>query len=185
MTNGAQHLHDYVGNVSTDAFCTNESLAAAGTTCRNRADQSTYFWPVLRVRGANARPAWTCTGFTDRITDKYPICPSGSRLTRIFDQPSCWEGQNIDSANHRTHLTFPNDSGACPSGTQAVPQLRMTLVYNNVPNTRPNGTNVPFAVDGFASECHNPNTDHAGTIGVMSEQLMNNVVRCINSGRRC
>ncbi|MFI7154361.1 DUF1996 domain-containing protein [Nonomuraea sp. NPDC050022] len=242
VTNGAQHLHDYVGNVSTDAFSTNESLAAAGTTCRNRADQSTYFWPVLRVRsandkpgapevnknnvgtpvlpsvvrleyrgnptsqvtaaprflrlfsgdakaasngGANARPAWTCTGFTDRITDKYPICPSGSRLTRIFDQPSCWDGQNIDSANHRTHLTFPDDSGACPSGTQAVPQLRMTLVYNNVPNTRPNGTNVPFAVDGFATERHNPNTDHAGTINVMSEQLMNNVVRCINSGRRC
>ncbi|GGP11670.1 hypothetical protein GCM10012278_56360 [Nonomuraea glycinis] len=242
VVNAAQHLHDYVGNVSADAFSTNESLAASDTTCRNKADQTTYFWPVLRVRGpndepgapevdknnigtpvrasvarleyrgnptspvtaaprflrlnfgdakavtngpANARPVWTCTGFTDRITDKYPICPSGSRVTRIFDMPSCWDGQNIDSANHRDHLVFPDDNGACPSGTKAVPQLRMTLIYNDLPNTRPNGTDVPFAVDSFASERHSPITDHVGAIGVISDQLMGTIVECINNGRRC
>jgi hypothetical protein len=31
----AHHVHDYVGNVSTDAFSTEQSLAAAGTTCGN------------------------------------------------------------------------------------------------------------------------------------------------------
>jgi hypothetical protein len=242
VVNAAQHLHDYVGNVSADAFSTNESLAASDTTCRNKADKTTYFWPVIRVRGpndepgapevdknnigtpvrpsvarleyrgnpvsdvtaaprflrinfgdakavtngpANAKAVWTCTGFTDRITDKYPICPSGSNVTRIFDMPSCWDGQNIDSANHRDHLVFPDDSGACPDGTQAVPQLRMTLIYNDLPNTRPNGTDVPFALDSFASERHNPITDHVGAIGVMEEELMETVVQCINSGRRC
>jgi hypothetical protein len=242
VVNAAQHLHDYVGNVSADAFSTNESLAASDTTCRNKADKTTYFWPVIRVRGpndepgapevdknnigtpvrpsvarleyrgnpvsdvtaaprflrinfgdakavtngpANAKAVWTCTGFTDRITDKYPICPSGSNVTRIFDMPSCWDGQNIDSANHRDHLVFPDDNGACPNGTQAVPQLRMTLTYNDLPNTRPNGTDVPFALDSFASERHNPITDHVGAIGVMEEELMETVVQCINSGRRC
>jgi len=133
---------------------------------------------------ANARPTWSCTGFTDRITDKYPLCPRGSDVVRIFDFPSCWDGQNIDSANHRTHLVFPDENGACPQGTRAVPQLRITLVYD-VPNTPPNGTDVPFAVDGFATERHAPSTDHAGTILIMSDELMNTVVRCINSGRRC
>ena len=33
VTNGAHHTHDYVGNVSADGNSTNESLAAAGTTC--------------------------------------------------------------------------------------------------------------------------------------------------------
>jgi hypothetical protein len=242
VVNAAQHLHDYVGNVSADAFSTNESLAASDTTCRNKADRTTYFWPVIRVRGpndepgapevdknnigtpvrpsvarleyrgnpvskvtaaprflrmnhgdakavtngpANAKEVWTCSGFTDRITGKYPICPAGSNVTRIFDLPSCWDGQNTDSANHRDHLQFPDDNGACPSGTQAIPQLRMTLVYNDLPRTRPNGTDVPFAVDSFASERHNPITDHVGAIGVMDEELMETVVQCINSGRRC
>jgi hypothetical protein len=45
--NGAHHVHDYVGNTSTDGASTDESLAAAGTTC-GHADKSVYFWPVLR-----------------------------------------------------------------------------------------------------------------------------------------
>jgi hypothetical protein len=49
VSNGAHHMHDYVGNKSTDAFSTNNSLAASGTTCTN-GDQSTYYWPVLRLR---------------------------------------------------------------------------------------------------------------------------------------
>ncbi|MFJ7204346.1 DUF1996 domain-containing protein [Streptomyces sp. NPDC098789] len=51
--NGAHHMHDYVGNKTTDAFSTNQSLAAAGTTCTN-GDQSTYYWPVLRLRDGRA-----------------------------------------------------------------------------------------------------------------------------------
>src|SRR5690349_5820861 len=46
----AHHLHDYVGNVSTNAFSTDQSLAAARTTCRG-GDRSSYYWPVLRVPG--------------------------------------------------------------------------------------------------------------------------------------
>ena len=47
ITNGAHHVHDYVGNTSTDGRSTDASLAAASTTCA-RGDKSTYFWPVLR-----------------------------------------------------------------------------------------------------------------------------------------
>ncbi|MEV8533757.1 DUF1996 domain-containing protein [Streptomyces sp. NPDC051211] len=53
ISNGAHHMHDYVGNLSTDAFSTNDSLAAAGTTCTN-GDRSTYYWPVLRLRDGRA-----------------------------------------------------------------------------------------------------------------------------------
>ncbi|WP_330261348.1 DUF1996 domain-containing protein [Streptomyces sp. NBC_00539] len=51
--NGAHHMHDYVGNKTTDGFSTNNSLAASGTTCTN-GDQSTYYWPVLRLRDGRA-----------------------------------------------------------------------------------------------------------------------------------
>ena len=47
VSNAAHHTHDYVGNLSTDGNATDESLAAAGTTCR-AGDLSTYFWPVIR-----------------------------------------------------------------------------------------------------------------------------------------
>ena len=45
------HVHDYVGNRSVDVGSTVESLAGAATTCAN-GDESTYYWPVLRVGGS-------------------------------------------------------------------------------------------------------------------------------------
>ncbi|MCP2338477.1 DUF1996 domain-containing protein [Actinomadura rupiterrae] len=239
VSNGAHHIHDYVGNKSTDGFSTDDSLAAAGTTCSN-GDKSAYFWPVMRQRGrrdgsgqaaqsqadgnvgrvvlpasarmqflgnardsvvpmprfmrvitgdakaatnggANARAQWTCTGFTDRaFTDKYPLCPGGSRVTRILDFPSCWDGRNTDSANHRTHVVFPDAaSGSCPQGTKAVPQLRMTLTYD-LP-ARP----LAFAVDTFPEQGHDPVTDHADFENAMPDALMRRAASCINSGRNC
>jgi hypothetical protein len=53
VSNGAHHMHDYVGNKTTDAFSTNNSLAQSGTTCTN-GDQSAYYWPVLRLRDGKA-----------------------------------------------------------------------------------------------------------------------------------
>lgn len=234
VSNGAHHTHDYVGNVSTTGFSTDQSLLAAGTTCQGGADKSAYFWPVLRIRkpgdtagqdgnigtiltpssvtlqfrgnptakvtampqflriitgdakaatngGANARAQWTCTGFENRRTTKYPLCPNGSQVTRILDFPSCWNGKDIDSANHRTHILFPNPAtGACPAGTKPVPQLHEVLTYA-VPRNQ--GRNI--AVDSFPEQLHNPVTDHADFENVMTANLMQHAVTCANRGQRC
>ncbi|WP_190132587.1 DUF1996 domain-containing protein [Streptomyces mashuensis] len=55
VSNGAHHTHDYVGNLSTNAFSTDASLAAAGTTCAD-GDRSTHYWPVLRLLDGSAAP---------------------------------------------------------------------------------------------------------------------------------
>jgi hypothetical protein len=234
--NGAQHIHDYVGNLSTDAFSTDESLAAAATTCTN-GDKSTYFWPVLRNTrvqgidansggggregnvgeilrparvqlqfrgnptaqvtampanlalmtgdakaatngGTNAHAAWTCTGFEDRTTTKYPLCPQGSQLVRILDFPSCWDGKNLDSANHRIHVVFPQQNGSCGGGRVALPQLRITLIFDRLAGRG-------FAVDAFPGQQHKPVTDHADFMDLMPPAVMAQAVDCINTGRTC
>ncbi|MFD5751898.1 DUF1996 domain-containing protein [Streptomyces sp. NPDC127033] len=50
VSNGAHHMHDYIGNQANDAFATDESLAAADTSCANQGDKSSYFWPVIRLQ---------------------------------------------------------------------------------------------------------------------------------------
>jgi hypothetical protein len=42
-----------------------------------------------------------------------------------------------------------------------------------------------YAVDGFPEQLHKPITDHDDFINVMSDQLMSQVVDCINTGRQC
>jgi hypothetical protein len=235
--NGAHHVHDYVGNTTTNGFSNDKSLDKGGTSCQNPADKSAYFWAVVRditkngadankdgggkdqnlgkilapteakieFRGnpsskvvampnhlriitgdakavtngpKNANAKWTCTGFENRTTTKYPLCPNGSQVERIADFPGCWDGQNTDSADHRSHVAFAGGNGKCPNGFKAIPQLRYTLTYNV-----PQGQN--FALDTFPTENHNPLTDHADFEAVMSKQLLSDIANCINSGQDC
>ncbi|MEV0118535.1 DUF1996 domain-containing protein [Streptomyces sp. NPDC050844] len=240
VSNGAHHMHDYVGNQANDAFASDDDLANGDTSCRNQGDKSTYYWPVLRLQNgqdeadadadgggkdqnvgeiqtptsvtlkfvgspagdvvemprflriitgdakaftngdANANASWSCTGFEDRqLKDKYPICPDGSKVVRTFNFQSCWDGQNTDSANHRTHVAFADqESGACPQGFQAIPQLVQRIVYDVPPGPG-------FAVDSFPEQLHKPVTDHGDFINVFDEQLMQRVTDCINEGQRC
>ncbi|GAA3392666.1 DUF1996 domain-containing protein [Cryptosporangium minutisporangium] len=134
---------------------------------------------ALTAGGRNARARWTCRGFADRVTaDRYPLCPAGRGLTRILEFPSCWDGRNTDSANHRTHVVFPDARGACPPGTAAVPKLTITLTYD-VP------AGASFAIDSFPDQRRAATTDHADFVNVMVPGSMARLVGCLNAGRRC
>ncbi|NEB12821.1 DUF1996 domain-containing protein [Streptomyces coelicoflavus] len=136
----------------------------------------------------NANASWSCTGFEDRqLKDKYPLCPSGSDVVRTFTFQSCWDGRNIDSANHRTHMAFAAADGSCPEGFRAVPRLVQRVVYDvAAPSLEDGGKTVPlFAVDSFPEQLHKPVTDHSDFINVFDEDLMREMVECINSGREC
>jgi len=137
---------------------------------------------------ANANASWSCTGFEDRqFKDKYPLCPEGSDVVRTFRFQSCWDGHNIDSANHRTHVAFTDADGNCPAGFRAIPQLVQRIVYDvAAPSLTDGGRTTPlFAVDSFPEQLHKPVTDHGDFINVFDEDLMAEMVDCINSGRQC
>jgi hypothetical protein len=132
---------------------------------------------------ANARATWTCSGFADRLSTKYPICPAGRKVMRVEDFPGCWDGKNIDSANHRSHVAFADvASGACPAGFVAIPQLRISLSYDIPQDVQAKGQ---FALDSFPEENHNPFSDHNDFINVNSDRQMRAIAACINAGRRC
>ncbi|WRZ95141.1 DUF1996 domain-containing protein [Streptomyces sp. NBC_01007] len=248
VTNGAHHFHDYVGNQSNTAFASDDDLAKADTSCQDKGDKSSYYWPVVRLQNGtrerdadaagggtegnagqivtpkqvtltfvgsprskvtamprllriitgdakafvngtkNANASWSCTGFEDRqLKDKYPVCPQGSDVVRTFKFQSCWDGANIDSANHRTHVAFADAEGNCPGGFKAIPQLVQRIVYAiGAPSLQDGGRTSPlFAVDSFPEQLHKPVTDHGDFINVFDEGLMKDMVDCINSGRKC
>ncbi|MDQ0955459.1 hypothetical protein QFZ24_009382 [Streptomyces phaeochromogenes] len=169
---------DYVGNASNKVVAMPKFLRIITGDAKAFTNGTT-----------NANAAWSCTGFEDRqLTDKYPVCPEGSSLVRTSKFQSCWDGQNIDSANHRAHVAFADPkSGACPSGFKAIPQLVQRLVYDvDAPSLDDNGQSSPFyAVDGFPEQMHKPITDHGDFVNVFDEQLMTEMVQCINTGRKC
>ncbi|TQS42011.1 DUF1996 domain-containing protein [Cryptosporangium phraense] len=129
--------------------------------------------------GGNAHAQFTCAGSTDRIaTEKYPLCPAGWGVTRILEFPSCWDQQNLDSANHRAHVVYPSAAGVCPRGTAAIPKLIYTLTYDVPPG-------ASYAVDSFPSQLRSPISDHADYVNVMSSKSTARVVACLNGVGPC
>ncbi|WP_033312574.1 DUF1996 domain-containing protein [Streptomyces iakyrus] len=135
----------------------------------------------------NANTSWSCTGFEDRqVTDKYPLCPEGSSVVRTSNFQSCWDGQNIDSANHRTHVDFVEADGSCSNGFKAIPQLQVRLVYDvQAPQINNGQVQNAFAVDSFPEQLHKAITDHNDFINFFDENVMNEMVQCINNGEDC
>ncbi|MFD5416801.1 DUF1996 domain-containing protein [Streptomyces sp. NPDC127069] len=128
--------------------------------------------------GAGVRARWGCSGLPDRSTTGYPRCPAGELVTRTLVFPSCWNGLDTASPDHRSHLLFPSASGVCPQGTFPVPELRLLLAYAVAPG-------VPLALDSFPEQRHSPLTDHAMFVDVMTDARMGELVACLNEGRHC
>jgi hypothetical protein len=63
---GASHLHDFLGNKSTDAFSTLSSMKAAGTSCTLATDTAGYWAPALYRNGTRVKPAGSVNGHSTR-----------------------------------------------------------------------------------------------------------------------
>ncbi len=73
---------------------------------------------------------WSCgvaSGMAPSST--VPTCPDsrGSFLRLHVRFPSCWDGRQLDSADHKSHMAYPTRRG-CPS-THSVPVPAITQIY--------------------------------------------------------
>jgi hypothetical protein len=159
---GAAHQHDFFGNVSTDAFSTAESLAAADSTCRLKTDASAYWAPALYADDVAVTPIKARAYYVRKVDAKVSPPPLGLRIvaggqknvrfTCIVDAmpqrlghmvrgcgdgrfaigirfPDCWNGVDLDSADHRSHMAY-SDRGACPATHPvALAGLRLYITY--------------------------------------------------------
>lgn len=168
---GASHLHDFTGNVGTDAFTTSwTDLQAFGTTCNDPGDLAGYWTPALLVNNVKRDPVratiYYRRGFKTATIQPWgaglkmvagfsmsdpsaPIGRSGwqcdvlhpndpaptpdgceTNITLVVEFPDCWDGVNLDSDNHRSHMAYANliDNGSriCPN-THLVPVPQATM----------------------------------------------------------
>jgi len=63
--------------------------------------------------------SWNCLNFNGPAAPQTPgfantNCPDGLRAQVFF--PACWDGVNLDSPDHKSHMAYPDgiDNGLCP-----------------------------------------------------------------------
>ena len=120
---------------------------------------------------------WTCgVGGGVTPTSAVPTCPDTRRnaLRLHITFPSCWDGKNLDSADHQGHVTYPV-AGRCPARfSHALPQISLIYRY---PVT--GGGAVALASGGQLS-------GHADFFNAWRQSDLQALVdRCLNALRHC
>lgn len=112
--------------------------------------------PTKRTYDAND-PAhraidFLCLDFQGQTTKHHGLptqhCPSGIRSQINF--PSCWDGKNVDSPDHKSHVAYRSggpDSGECtdPKFPVSIPRIFMEIYWDT------------GAFDRYRSQAKNPN----------------------------
>ncbi len=63
-------------------------------------------------------------------------CPQGSTLEMTIVFPRCWDGQNLDSSDHKSHMAYANN-GCSASHPVILPEISFHFRF---PVNSPNGT---------------------------------------------
>ena len=86
-----------------------------------------------------------------------PTCPPDRSLNLRATFPNCWNGRDLDSADHQRHLAYAS-GGQCPrSHPVALPSLILIFLYASTERGRPVqasgrfGTHADF-VNGWDQE---------------------------------
>ena len=84
---------------------------------------------------------WNCdgpgatSGHFPSITVAAKGCPVGARLGAVLSAPPCWNGKELDSKDHRSHMAWTAQDGyghaACPrSHPYLIPQFTLAAWYS-------------------------------------------------------
>jgi hypothetical protein len=72
-------------------------------------------------------------GEVTRSSSAIPTCPAGSYLSAKIVFPGCWDGSNLDSADHKSHMaygSFSDGERRCPANHPvAVPAITFSISW--------------------------------------------------------
>ena len=76
---GASHDHRFVGNTTTSAYSTVESLLG-GTTCKRRGETAAYWMPTLLVDGSPTMPEGATIYYRRKTLQAVTAPPAGFKM---------------------------------------------------------------------------------------------------------
>ena len=102
-----------------------------------------------KAQAAQERALWGCHETYIGWSGEIPTtCGAGNHIVMAVTFPQCWNGRDLDSTDHRSHMAYPV-SGACPSTHPvALPEISFHILY-----TVPAGGNVNWRL---SSDMYDP-----------------------------
>lgn len=136
----------------------------------------------------------TSSNITDWSTDMRATlakCPTGRQLDVSVTSPACWDGKNLDSADHRSHMANPRGGAdhnwvvKCPAThPYEIPTFTLQSIFTILPTDRP--TTWRFSSDMMQPGAAPGSTFHADWFGAWEDKLLDTWQDwCINKLLTC
>jgi hypothetical protein len=125
---------------------------------------------------------WSCgpSGRSYNHSNRIPNC-NGDVINASIAFPSCWDGVNLSSADHQSHMRYWEESRPCPSSHPVrLPDITVLLYYPGF-----------GSVDGFHLSSDRPGslpggTLHADWLGGWNEEAQDMWFNgCMRRARNC
>ena len=139
-----------------------------------------YRYECVTPQGlGTAGSGWYLT--LDEFTSK---CVVGNELLVTLQMPNCWDGKNLDSADHGSHMDYPYNGRCDAAHPFVVPSFLISVAYRIAPGDDPN-------IWTLSSDAMDPSKPrgwslHADWFGAWDPQTMATWTdNCINKHLSC
>ena len=118
-------------------------------------------------------------------TTYIPSCPQSWSIVTHVGFPQCWDGKNLDSPDHISHMANPIGKSCPVTHPVAIPALGLNVKYLI---TDPEGTkNWRLSSDNYAKNGYNSGySSHADWVNGWDPNVIAGIVKnCLNAGKDC
>lgn len=128
------------------------------------------------AKDANVVTRWACNG-RDQIGSNradVPTCPEGTHLVMKIRFPDCWDGADLDSPDHTSHMSFSRRRSCPASHPVPVPAISVNVHYPS------DGGDIVLGSPDM------PVAPHADFFNAWDQATLERLVRvCLNAGVHC
>ena len=133
-----------------------------------------------------ARPisSYHCDGVNAPAGSGIPACPVGSEIWQHVVFPQCWDGVNLDSPDHKSHMAYPEGRGCPASHPVALPEITMNVIYPVRAGT--STTRWRLSSDNYSTSLPGGYSGHGDWFNGWRPEIMQSLItNCSNTGRDC
>lgn len=82
----------------------------------------------MKNAAASGPFAYSCNGEGQK-TPSIPNCSAGQKIWQHIYFPQCWNGVNLDSPDHKSHMAYPTGKGCPASHPVPLPEITFNIIY--------------------------------------------------------
>jgi hypothetical protein len=130
-----------------------------------------------------SRAFWSCETYNGH-PNAIPDCQAGDKVIMMVQFPQCWNGKDLDSTDHKSHMSYPVN-GACPSTHPvAIPEISFNVYYEVPAGTK--SSSWRLASDMYDSKLPGGYSAHGDWMEGWDRQIAETFVKyCDQASKDC